>query len=82
MKPRGGRKAFVAIVIGAVLCVAGINLVRRLTRQTYTAPLAPEHATQAAADMRAALFAELQPVRLSNCQFARFGERNDGGYLL
>jgi hypothetical protein len=28
------------------------------------------------------LFAELQPVKLANCQLARFGESNDGGYLL
>lgn len=31
---------------------------------------------------REALFAELQPVRLRNCELARFGEKNDGGYLL
>lgn len=28
------------------------------------------------------LFARLQPVKLSNCDFQRFGEANDGGYLL
>ena len=31
---------------------------------------------------RETLFAELQPVRLRNCELARFGEKNDGGYLL
>jgi hypothetical protein len=31
---------------------------------------------------RRALFAELRPVRLANCELARFGEPNDGGYLL
>ena len=31
---------------------------------------------------RERLFAELQPVRLANCEFRRFGEPNDGGYLL
>jgi len=31
---------------------------------------------------RVRLFAELQPVRLGNCEFQRFGEPNDGGYLL
>jgi hypothetical protein len=36
------------------------------------------HAEQA----RERLFAELQPVRLANCEFKRFGEPNDGGYLL
>ena len=31
---------------------------------------------------REALFAELQPVKLRNCELERFGETNDGGYLL
>ena len=31
---------------------------------------------------RSALFDELRPVSLKNCQFSRFGGRNDGGYLL
>jgi hypothetical protein len=30
---------------------------------------------------RARLFAELQPVALANCEFRRFGEPNDGGYV-
>jgi hypothetical protein len=28
------------------------------------------------------LFADLQPVKLLNCELARFGEPNDGGYLV
>ena len=28
------------------------------------------------------LFAELQPVKLANCELARYGEANDGGYVL
>jgi hypothetical protein len=31
---------------------------------------------------REALFAELQPVKLRNCELGRFGEKNDGGYLI
>ena len=31
---------------------------------------------------RQVLFEEIQPVKLSNCQLERFGEPNDGGYLL
>ena len=31
---------------------------------------------------RERLFAELQPVKLRNCELARFGEKNDGGYLV
>ena len=78
----GRRKALIALVAGAVLIVSGVNLYKRLTRQTYTAPLAPEPATPEAARTRAALFAELLPVRLSNCELSRFGEANDGGYLM
>jgi hypothetical protein len=32
--------------------------------------------------IREALFNELQAVPLANCTFERFGEKNDGGYLL
>jgi hypothetical protein len=37
---------------------------------------------QTRAQVREALFAELRPVRLANCELERFGEKNDGGYLL
>lgn len=33
-------------------------------------------------DVRQRLFAEIQPVKLANCEFERFGEDHDGGYLL
>ena len=39
--------------------------------------LPPEVARQ-----RQALFDLVQPVALSNCQLERFGEKNDGGYLM
>jgi hypothetical protein len=32
--------------------------------------------------VRRHLFAELQPLSLANCQLERFGEANDGGYLM
>ena len=32
--------------------------------------------------VRKALFAEIQPVRLTNCELRRFGEPHDGGYPL
>jgi hypothetical protein len=31
---------------------------------------------------RRLLFAELQPIRLANCAFERFGEPHDGGYVM
>jgi hypothetical protein len=75
-------KTIIAILGGAALCVAAVNVVKRLTRQTYTAPLAPERTRPDAMQARTALFAELQPIRLSNCELERFGEPNDGGYLM
>jgi Methyltransferase FkbM domain len=33
-------------------------------------------------EVRKALFAEIQPVHLTNCELRRFGEPNDGGYPL
>ena len=35
-----------------------------------------------AVQTREYLFRELQPVKLSNCDLERFGERHDGGYLI
>jgi hypothetical protein len=32
--------------------------------------------------VRETLFAELQPIALTNCELERFGETNDGGYLM
>ena len=40
-------------------------------------PLPPEVVQQ-----RQALFDMLQPVAITNCQLERFGEKNDGGYLM
>jgi len=40
-------------------------------------PLPPEIVQQ-----RRALFEMLQPVAITNCKLERFGERNDGGYLM
>ena len=41
-------------------------------------PLAPRVRAQQARNM---LFAELQPVKIRNCELARYGEPHDGGYL-
>jgi len=37
---------------------------------------------RSSAQARRRLFAELQPVRLANCTFERFGEPHDGGYVM
>src|SRR5437879_5979393 len=35
-----------------------------------------------AAPVREKLFAAIQPVNVTNCSVARFGDANDGGYLV
>jgi hypothetical protein len=41
-------------------------------------PMAPRVRAQRARDV---LFAELQPVKVTNCELARYGEPHDGGYM-
>jgi hypothetical protein len=70
------------VVVSIVAGVAAFAAVKRLTRPMYTAPLLPEPAGDEAVRVRRELFAEIQPVRIANCELARFGEPNDGGYLM
>jgi hypothetical protein len=76
------RKRFTITAAAALLSLGTFITVQRLTRPMYVAPLLPEPVGDAAARIRRELFADLQPVRLANCELARFGEPNDGGYLL
>jgi hypothetical protein len=48
-----------------------------MQRRHPVIPLPPE-----VVSARQALFAMLQPVTIANCELERFGERNDGGYLM
>lgn len=78
--PKGRRRLFLflAVLLLAVLVV----LIQRLSQPVYLPPIFPEPAGETAAAVRRELFAEVQPTRLGNCELARFGEGNDGGYLL
>jgi hypothetical protein len=58
-----------AALLGVWGCVAACGEGRR------PEPRTPE-------EIREALFAELQPVTLKNCELQRFGGPNDGGYLM
>ena len=51
--------------------------VAAMQRNHPVIPLPPEVSAE-----RQALFAMLQPVSITNCELERFGERNDGGYLM
>jgi hypothetical protein len=67
-----------ALVIIVLLVTGGTVAFRR------RAPAKPARDLTAAREAmnRQNLFAELRPVKLTNCTFERFGERNEGGYLL
>jgi len=71
----GSRRLWIAaglIAIAAVL--SGITFFRR----TASVPADASRAATA----RNMLFAESQPVRLTDCDLQRFGEPHDGGYPL
>jgi hypothetical protein len=50
--------------------------------QSAASTPAPARVPTPAEQLREVLFKELQPVKLTNCELKRFGEPNDGGYLL
>ena len=66
MQIRPIRITLVIIALGAATAVVITGLARRA----------------AGRKLREAILAELQPVVLTNCTFARFGSANDGGYLM
>jgi len=72
----GVRRVWIAVslVVLAVI-VAGIVVSRR----PPTSASAPR---SRAGEIRAELFSEIQPVRITNCDLRRFGEEHDGGYPL
>jgi hypothetical protein len=76
--PRPRRSLF-SIVVAALPVLAGAVVLVSCSR-----PPAKQDPAEAAAKAvhRQNLFDELRPVKLSNCTFARFGEKNDGGYVL
>src|SRR6059058_6637722 len=66
MKRLGIRIAIVVIAFAATALVVISEVVRSVAERK----------------LREAILAELQPVALKNCTFARFGSANDGGYLM
>jgi hypothetical protein len=87
---RGLRFAAAAIAIVVCVPIAGLIVRNQLKvdrgrkeRQALMRERHPaEPQTAAVAQQRLALFTLLQPVALANCQLERFGESNDGGYLM
>src|SRR5262245_13293824 len=73
----GSRRLWIATVVVAIIAVlTGIAVFRRTATARADAP-------RSRPDMiRRELFAEIQPVRIPNCDLQRFGEPHDGGYPL
>jgi hypothetical protein len=74
------RGAWIAIVLFGLagLAAAGVFVERSRTPKPRPRPVLLTHTGQG----RQLLFADLQPVKLANCELERFGEKHDGGYLL
>lgn len=81
MSARGVR--VVAVLVAAVIVVAAAVWLAGSRPDPGPMRAIQTRASQAPRQrLRERLFAELQPVRLANCTLERFGEPNDGGYLL
>lgn len=72
------RRRFWVITAAVTVTVAILGLVVRNQVKVYKG----RQARAAVVQQRRALFDMLQPVGISNCQLERFGEPNDGGYLM
>ena len=73
------RHTFAAItVLAAIAIAAAAATMWSRTRREQGGAERPSYA----AAIRQKLFAEVQPVKVTNCELRRFGEAHDGGYLL
>jgi hypothetical protein len=69
------------LIVGGILLIVTVLVVRNQIK-VYNNRQMRALAAQEMARVRQTLFDLLQPVALANCDFQRFGERHDGGYLL
>jgi hypothetical protein len=72
-------------VAGALILLIVMGLVMRNQVKVYQNRLARARALEARSlhdTLRRSLLTELQPVALKKCTLERFGEANDGGYLM
>jgi hypothetical protein len=79
----GMKRARVWAIVIIALAVAGLASWRIVQMRARPKPAAvPQEDSVEAERIRTELFAQVQPIALTNCQLERFGETNDGGYLL
>jgi hypothetical protein len=60
----------------------GVSLVLALLAAACGQPEPPVDPVVRRAGYRAALHSHMQPVKLSNCEFERIGDKHDGGYVI
>jgi Methyltransferase FkbM domain len=72
------RRRFWLVIAAVAVTLAILGAVLNNQVQVYRG----RQATAATSRQRQALFDMLRPVALFNCQLERFGEKNDGGYLM
>jgi hypothetical protein len=71
------------VLAGVAVCAAAVYGWRAAHREERHEITNPNVKIERRAEqLRRFLFNEVQPVRLANCELQRFGEANDGGYLL
>ena len=71
-----------ASIATVLLCAAGLAAAVFVACSPNPNRKPPPRLITRAEQVRQALFAEIQPVKLANCELERFGEEHDGGYLL
>jgi len=78
------RRRLWLVVAGVVLVIVASLVVRNQLKvsRNRAAGAAAAQQRQRVVEHRSELFDMLRPVRLSNCRLERFGEPNDGGYLM
>jgi hypothetical protein len=70
------------LVAGVALLAVTVGLVVRNQVKVYRNRQARAIQVTSEVGFRQSLFEALQPVALTNCRLERFGEANDGGYLM
>ena len=71
------RRGVLILVVSSVVVGSAAALTYRMTGRNTPEPVPTE-----AFQIRRVLLREIQPIKLANCELERFGEANDGGYLL
>lgn len=79
---RNLRAIATTVLGGAVMAASAVAVWRACCEPPALEVPLEEPPARSEPEIRQALFDELQPVKLANCELLRFGEPSDGGYLM